>query len=334
MTKRTIQKILPLLFTILGAALLIKLIHGFGINNLLKLYEQLGWELIPIITIPLSWFSFQAYGWHEVLAGFKHQIKFIALLRIKLAGEALNTVTPVSFMGGDPLRIYLLNKDIPGTAATASVVLDRTIQTVAVVIFILLGLISSFLFLDLPPQWKIVFPLVAFAITSLLWFFLHRQQQGVFAFLSRALHKLGFKKHMADHIQEKITELDQRITQFYRNDRKHFYTSTLHHVLARLCGVVEIYVIAQMLHITLSFNEAFILATANVLVNFVFVFIPGSLGVMEGAFGALFLLMGHAPVQGLAIQLVRRFRTLVWIGIGLIVWKVQALSSSQRSHSK
>ena len=41
------------------------------------------------------------------------------------------------------------------------------------------------------------------------------------------------------------------------------------------------------------------------------------MGVLEGAYGALFSVMGLNPVTGVAIQLVRRLRTLFWVLIGL-----------------
>ncbi|OGP08976.1 MAG: hypothetical protein A2048_03525 [Deltaproteobacteria bacterium GWA2_45_12] len=155
------------------------------------------------------------------------------------------------------------------------------------------------------------------AIILGLWFFIHHQQKGFFDRLSRLLTRFGFKKHLTESVQEKIQVLDKRISGFYRRHPIYFVLVLSFHFLARLLGVLEIYLIARFLDIPLGAMGALFLASLTILVNLVFVFIPGSMGVLEGAYGALFSVMGLNPVTGVAIQLVRRLRTLFWVLIGL-----------------
>ena len=84
-------------------------------------------------------------------------------------------------------------------------------------------------------------------------------------------------------------------------------------------GVGEIYLIARLLKIPIGFEGALYLASLTVLINIVFVFIPGSMGVLEGAFGALCHLLNLNPLSGVAIQLVRRLRAIFWVFVGLIL---------------
>ena len=47
-------------------------------------------------------------------------------------------------------------------------------------------------------------------------------------------------------------------------------------------------------------------------------FIPGSLGAQDGGNVLLLQAFGYSDVTGMAFALLRRFRELVWIGIGLL----------------
>lgn len=298
--------------------LLASLIRKYGVHNLIQLYDALGWELAIILAFPLVWYVLQTAAWHLTLEEMGAHISFGELLSIKLGGEAVNTLTPVSWLGGDPVRIYMLQKKMPATLSTAATVLDRTTYTVSIVLLLLLGFGVAWVHLPMPGSWRLMFPVLIVLIVLALWFFMHHQTVGMFDFFSRCLSRLGFKKHEGVHIQEKITELDALIARFYQNHPKRFALVILLQFLGRLAGVVENYMIARFMHLNLSWEGALFLASLTILVNLVFVFIPGSLGVMEGAYGGLVSLLGLPPVAGVGIQLVRRLRTLFWVFVGII----------------
>lgn len=317
MLKGKLQKITGPIFFFLGCLLLYFLIQRFGVSELLESLQRLGWNVGFILFLPVLWYACHTIAWYFVMEETGTHVSFFSLYKIKLIGEAVNSLTPISFMGGDPVRIYILQKRMPGVLSTASIVLDRTMQSLAVVFLVLIGLVVAWSMLSLPTAWKFAFPALTAFMVFLLWFAIHRQRKGVFEFLSRMAAKIGIKHHLTDSIQEKIEVLDERISRFYRHDRRRFLTVFCFHFLARLLGVFEIYIIAHFLSIPLGISGALILVSLSVLVNMFFVFIPGSMGVMEGAYGALFLLMGLNPVSGVAVQLIRRIRTVFWIFIGL-----------------
>lgn len=304
-------------FFILGLVLFILVVRRLQVAELLNTLQSLGWQVIYTLLFPLTWYVCQTVAWFYVLEETGRHVSLFHLIKIRLIGEAVNTSTPVSFMGGDPVRIYMLQKKMPGALSAASIVLDRTLQSLAVIVLLLIGLMLAWHVLELPPKWKIFFPCLTLAMTFLLWFLIHRQQRGLFRFLSQFLSRLGFTKHLTESFQGKIHEMDQRISQFYRSNRGRFFTVLGFHFVARLMGVIEIYLIAYFLNIPLSAIQALFLASLSVLINMTFVFIPGSLGVMEGAYGALFHLMGLDPTGGVALQLVRRLRALFWVLVGL-----------------
>lgn len=247
-----------------------------------------------------------------------------------MSGESVNTLTPVSFMGGDPLRIYLLKKKMPGSMSTASTVLDRTMHSVATILLVFCGLLLAWVFLDLPREWNIAFVVLLSIMVIAIATLIHHQSKGIFDRLTRLLARLGIKKFKSEAIQKKIQDLDERISLFYRINPRRFFIVLAFHFLGRLAGVLEIFLIATFLGIPLDFFGAFFMASLSILVNMTFVFIPGSLGVMEGSYGALFSVMGLDPATGVALQLIRRFRSLFWVFIGLIFMLIYSKLSRQK----
>jgi hypothetical protein len=81
---------------------------------------------------------------------------------------------------------------------------------------------------------------------------------------------------------------------------------------------VEVYVIIWYLRGPAMALSAISIAALSVFIKGTTFFIPGSLGAQD--VGNLFLLkdFGYSEVAGITFALLRRFRELVWIGIGLL----------------
>jgi uncharacterized membrane protein YbhN (UPF0104 family) len=65
--------------------------------------------------------------------------------------------------------------------------------------------------------------------------------------------------------------------------------------------------------------DAFLVEGAIKMVGTIFLFVPLQIGVAEGAYAALFRVMGLSAAAGFAVVLLRRARTLVAAGVGLAV---------------
>lgn len=320
MTKR-LHHILNLAFFVLGLVFLFFLVRKFGMSELFEAVQRVRWNLIIVLALPTFWYVFHTLGWEVILKVSQERLSFFYLFLVKVSAEATNTLTPASWMAGDPLRIYLLKRKYPNlevTSGIASVVLDRTLLTLAILISLILGLLGAWFSLDLPDQWKFLFPGLTLAIGLLLCFFIHRQKKGLFSSLIYFVDKIGFKKLIRESLRNKVEELDSKISQFHHQQPRAFFESVCFHFVARMLGVLEIYLIGQFLDIPLTFSHSLSLASLSVLVNIMFVFIPGSMGVMEGAYGAFFVVFGLNPLYGVALQLVRRLRIVFWSSLGVV----------------
>jgi uncharacterized protein (TIRG00374 family) len=314
-----IAKKLRVVSLILGGILFAFLIHKIGIDTIMSNIRTLGWWLIPIFSLTIISFSSYTVAWRQFIKRLNGSTSFWQIFRIKTIGEAVNTLTPASFLGGDPMRIYLLKKNLSGTEGAASVVVDRTLHTIAVLVIILTGIVAAFFTFDrLPPTIQYGGPIVLLIAASFVAFMLVHQRKGFFQLLMTISRRLRIKRSFSERTIERFAKLDAHIIDFYNLNHHGFWIALLCHITGRFVGVLEIYMIGKIVSNEFSFLTALVLTGLSPIINAVFAFVPAALGFMEGAYSGVLYLMHMDPSIGITIQLARRMRQALWILIGLI----------------
>ena len=306
------------IFLIIGALLLLALIKKIGISTIVMNVREIGWLFLPILCISTLWYILYAVAWRQFLYRLGSGIRFWDLFKIKITGEAANTLTPANFVGGDPLRIYLLRKHFSVTEGAASVVVDRTLHSIATLMVIIIGVIVSFLNFDsFPSNIKFGVPIAILVSVGFMAFIFIHQRRGIFGLFMNAYRKIGIKKNFSEKTVKKFMNLDTHIVDFYRESNKGFIIALLCHVAGRLSGVLEIYAVGHVIDSNFSLFAALILTALAPIVNAVFAFIPGALGIMEGTYSGVLYIMGMNPALGITIQIAKRIRSSFWIALGL-----------------
>lgn len=307
-----------------GLAFLAMLVYKVGAGTIMHQIGDLGWMALPIFVTGVLWNILYTVAWQVFLRGHGGSISFWDLFRIKLAGEAINTVTPANFLGGDPVRIYLLKKYYRWTAGAASVVVDRTLHAMASTLAIIIGTSMAFWRLDtIPNNIKVGLPIVIFTFVLFVAFIFLNQRQGFFTFLMDAARRLRIKRDFSSDTIQRCREMDKDISQFYLKNSEGFWMAFLLHFSGRVLGIVEIYLIAITVYPDFTFMEAWILGAVSPIINTIFTFIPGAIGVLEGASAGALMIMGIPASVGITIQLVRRVRQAIWIALGFGAMNVQ-----------
>lgn len=312
-------KVLRMIFMWLGVVIFFALLYKIGLEEISRHIGQIGWMVLPIFLTGLLWNMVYTLAWQQFLNGVKHTSTLWHLFKIKIAGEAVNTLTPINFIGGDPLRIFMLKRHLPLTQSAASVVVDRTIQMMATTFVVLIGVAATLPSLDfLPMNIKYGLPIVMMVATGFVTFILAHQHKGLFSFLMTLLKRLRIKRDFSPKTITKFQELDSHISAFYKTNRRGFWLALGYQIGGRLLGILEVFLIGYALDSNFSLFLAVILATVAPIVNFLFTFVPGAIGIMEGAYGIVILYFGFPASLGISIQLIKRLRSVIWIALGLM----------------
>ena len=314
---------LRLFLLIVGLIVLILLVWHIGPERIYEMASQLGWTGLFVLLIPSTiMYVVEAYGWKITLGPSAKNIPFWRVLAIRTAGEAVNMTTPTAYVGGEPLKAYLLTKHhVPIVEGLASVVIAKTTMTIAEVVFILIGIALAF--------WRVGADgssgqTVAAGLTSVGFLVLVTaalvfvQQHGLFTRLLEFLRKIGLKIHYLEVREKKLRSLDRTILDFYRDNRLTFCSSIGLFFVGWMAEALEVYVIIYYLGGPAMALSAISISALSVFIKSGTFFIPGSLGAQDGGNMLVLRAFGYSDVTGITFALIRRFRELVWIGLGLL----------------
>ena len=308
---------------LIGLLTLGTIVWHVGPGRIYDVTAQLGPVALLILLIPsVIMYIVEAFGWKVTLGPSAKHIPFWRVFAIRTAGEVVNMTTPAGYSGGEPLKAYLLkNRNVPMVDGVTSVVIAKTTMTIAEVLFILLGIgLGMWLLSGSDSSGRTIvaalFSVGLLAIGTAA--FVLVQRQGLFTCSLQFLRKVGLKIRYFEAREEKLRSLDRTILEFYRNHRPAFCASTGLFFLGWMAEALEVYVIIYYLGGPAIALSAISIGALSVFIKGGTFFIPGSLGAQEG--GNLFLLnaFGYSDIAGITFALLRRFRELAWIGIGLL----------------
>lgn len=297
----------------LGLALFAWFVQRAGVSEIARAFSNLGW-LAPVVLLPFGLvYLFDTLGWRfafgeEGVPG----VGFGTLVRIRWAGESINTVLPSAYIGGEAVKVQLLHKrDVPRMHSASSVVAGKTAQVLAQVAFIATGSVAGAA--NLPPQsparaGMLAITALAIAIVVLLiWL----QQRGMFRTLAAVLPVRALTKRT-----ESLRRLDDRIFEFYRKDRRHFVLSTAAYFGGWMADTLEILLVSHLLGMPIDFSQALAVEAFISVAKALGIFVPGALGVQEGGIVFLCYLFGLPPALGVSYAIIRRGREIVYALIG------------------
>lgn len=314
------KKIIPLIGLVLGLACLGYWINRLGIGVILHVIYDLKWYALLLLVNSFGWYLCYTNAWRMYFSNLSHSISFKRLLRIRICGEAITLMTPLGFVAGDPVRIALLEKILGVGTSMGSVIVDRLIHILASFIFIFTGILLTFQqVLPVTGVFRYIFLGVYFLLMSLILTMLINLLRGKkLTLLHFLLHHLRINKKYPQ-VEAGFHEFYQELKLLKKGRVSYFISSLIYHFIGRLLGATEISIIFYFLIGDPQWGLSVILASLTAVIHFMIPVVPGGVGVIESFYGFFFKYL-HYPIElGITMQLIRRIRTLLWVGIGVFL---------------
>lgn len=265
--------------------------------------------------------------------------KFGTLYFIRLAGEAINNLTPFVDVTGEFLKVSLVASrcGITKTAAAVPVVMARTALFYSELFFWAVGFTMAYGFFTLAHVWVwalyAAMVITVFLAGMLAW----SQRRGFFTSSSGWLRRFEGSRPLFEKLHVPFQEADRQIASFYKEKAAVLGGSMALHFIGWVAGGVEIYWVMRLVGVPVSPVQAVVVESLLQIVKTASFFIPGNLGAQEAGLALIFQWMGYHPSAGVALSLYKRFRQAVWTAVGLGVWGVfkilPAKSASTRYNS-
>jgi putative membrane protein len=312
------MKILSYLGMVIGLGVMVVLVLWQGLGEITDLLLGSGLALLWLPVVWLPCLLPAARSW-QYLFPASHRPRFGRVLRAIWIGRAINTLLPVATIGGELVKARLINLwGTSGVHASASVVVDKTVQVLALILW---GFLGAALLASLVAGTGLAIPIVAGlgVLTLGVLGFLYVQRAGMFGFLARQSGRL-VKSGSASKLASSAQAVDEAVREIYR-----FPATIVWAVLLRLFGLLlqtsEVWLAAYLLGHPIDLLEALMLKSLSSTLSDIAFIIPNSYGVQEGAYIALGALLGMPAELMLAMSLATRIRELAVDVPGLLAWQ-------------
>lgn len=312
------QKITRTVTILVGILLFAFFIYQIGPQQIWKNILEISiWNFLILFFLRFLYWVLRTINWKVILDEYDGKTSLLHLFNARMVGHAVSQLTFTAQVGSEATRIFMVNRS-NRKVCVASVVVDKTIEFIAAIVFTILGVVIIFFRIPLPMKFKIIFVGGVSICSLLLFFFFRKQKKGLLGWIVDLLAKFKIKPRYLIRHREKINETDQYISEFYRAHKRAFLKVFLLYSLLILLWTVEIHLnIIYIGDTSISFIDSFLITVLGNLA-FIFPFIPGSLGIYEATYIVLFALLGRRPDVGLALVVIRRILALLLAGFGLL----------------
>ncbi len=326
-TERTVPgavRMLERLLLIGGLALFAYLLYDLGAAAVLENLRVVGWGIVPIVLQEILAFIANAAGWRFAFPKAAPAVPFVSLLGARIAGDAVNYLTPTATLGGEFIRGRMLRDSAPTASIVASLAVAKLTQTIGLLAFVAIGVgvtvdrgqVSSSL------QSGVFLGLGVFtAVLALLLLLLRR---GIFTRLFRFAQD-RFEFGGPPHLDQALQRLDGELAGVHADGNLRLALSSASFCLGWALGTVESYLILWFLGLPATLERALTIEVVTVAFNNLLFFVPLRAGTQESAKVLAFTMLGFSPAAGLAAAILYRIRELAWALVGLVILSIPHL---------
>ena len=317
-----ISKLIVAVFFLAGIALLWGMVRQVGLADLLTSVRAVGFWIVPWLLLESIPVLLHTAGWAACFHQRQCPGQWWRLLLVRLAGSAVNQVTPTATIGGEVVKVLLLEPALPREQAAASVMIDKASFTMAQMLYLALGLLYLSGHLSIPAKLRLSLGLVVGLILLGLLGFVAFQRYGLLSKLVRWLDGFNIARARLHRVQQYLVPLEVQLAAYYTSHPWWFVGSLVLHFLAFAFGSIQTFLLLRLLLGTNApqLTDAVTAAIVIVALDQMCFFVPGSVGTFEGIRFTVLSTLGVAQVYGLAFGLLSRLEGLVWNGLGLLVY--------------
>jgi uncharacterized protein (TIRG00374 family) len=303
---------------ILGVVFLICLVWTIGFGELWHQLTSLGWGLIPLILIEGVADLAHTVGWRRCLSGPYRSLPLVVLFCIRMAGFAINYLTPTASLGGEVTKAALLASNHRGPEATSGVLIGKLCFAFAHLLFVAMGSLTILWRIQLPRALWVAMLISSASVAGGMVAFLLIQKYGKLGVVIRWLvaRKLGGR--LLERAAWNITEVDEALKLFYQTRPWDLALGVCWHLLGYSVGIFQTWLFFYLLNQDVSLVVA---AGVSVLCSWFDLLtfaIPRSLGTLEGSRIVAFKAAGYDAVLGMTYGVTLRLAELFWAGFGLV----------------
>ncbi len=322
------MKKLNVVLFVLGLGFLAYLLWKIGARELWNELASLGWGLLPFILAEGLAELIHTVGWRHCLSGAHQSLPLGRLFRIRMAGYAMNYLTPTAAMGGEVTKGVMLASNHRGPEAITGVLIDKACFACAHLLFVIGG---SLLILWRIQKFRVRWlgmllssVLVGGGIVAFLLLQKYGKLGGVIRWL--VAHKIGgcgLQKAAND-----MTKVDLALRAFYRERPSSLVLAICWHFIGDSIGIVPTWLFFSLLNRDTSLAVAAGTWFLGMWFDLLTFAVPMNLGTLEGSRTVALKVLGYDALLGMTYGVALRLAQLFWSAFGLVSYGLIASPAS------
>ncbi len=326
------MKKLHTLLLLLGLGFLAYLVGTIGLRKLWSELTSLGWGLVPFILIEFVAEGVHTLGWRCCLSGPHRRLPWFRIFRIRMAGLAVNYLTPTASLGGEVTKAALLTSHHRGPEAVSGVLLGKLCAGVGHLVFVAVGSMVVLWCVTLPRAvWAAMWLSGALVAAGILTFLL-LQKYGKLGGFIRWLAANKFAGQSLRTAAGEISNVDDALKTFYRERPRDLVLAVGWHVFGHSLGILQTWWFFSLLHQPASAAVATCIWVLGMWFDLLTFGVPLNLGTLEGSRAFAVKMVGYNLVVGMTYGIALRLAQLFCAGFGLVNYALLA-SQTVRAQS-
>ena len=291
-----------------GAALFTYAIRNVGWANVLSGIYRVGWGLVPILALAGFRFLLRAAAWRLCMPA-RIQFTLGQAFAAFLSGDAVGNVTPLGLLASEPTKVFLIRHRLATREAAASLAVDFFVYALSAVTMIGVGA-AVVLFsvpLGLGSREMLAGALLALGIGIV----------GVLRVLGGT-----WKGDQGERPpwRARLASTRESVLAFTAVHPARLWQIFGLDLLFQAMAVIEVFLTLHwLLPEPPRITQAIMFSALDRAVIIAFKFIPLRLGIDEFFSGGMAALLGWPNVTGVTLALIKKVRSIFWVGVGLIL---------------
>jgi hypothetical protein len=302
--------------TVIGIVLLVVLVRRAGTGAVLAGVRQVGWGFLAILAISGVRILVRAAAWRLCLD--PADMRTLSLGRAFSAGlcaEAIGSLTPLGLLASEPAKAAWARDAVPFGRAMSAVAVENVLYSISVAMVIALGTVALLLSFNLPQgmrhagELSLVLVAVVFGVLVAAFWLVARRSDVLSSLAGRVT---------AGRLAARVRRIEMRAQEAVHLSRRRLVPIALLEGVFHIGGIAEAYMTIWLLTGEApTILAAFVIETANRIVNVVFRFVPLRMGVDEAGTALMTNVLGLGATAGVTLAIVRKARVLFWSGAGI-----------------
>ncbi|MCX5783581.1 MAG: lysylphosphatidylglycerol synthase transmembrane domain-containing protein [Elusimicrobia bacterium] len=309
------MKKLEWVLLLVGATMFAAILKKMDLGAVMTSLSAIGFGFAVLFFQEIVAYMLNTLGWkYGFLPETAHEIKFASLLKMRIAGDGINYLTPSATMAGEWAKAAMLAKTgRPLEERLASVVIAKITQIAAMAMVSLAGIIFAL-------HRKINLSGLDTLLKNGGWIILAALAVIIFLEIrpkSKEENMDGQKK--LSPIKQ-LKALNKNVTGFIRRHPLRFALSTLFFLAAYIWGAVEAYLICYFIGMPVGIGTAILIEMLSVFMDGIFFAVPGKAGTQEATKSAIFAALGYSASVGFSFAVARHLREILWAVFGFALY--------------